>query len=318
LICAWIYNHSRPPIVSVMVNWGKDLWDRWPGIVTEVTNSTKNLESTYNKFFSQRAKIEKEYATSLRRLIKNFTPKKNDKEQETTQTIEFRLLLEEIGFLAGQHEMIDTTYGKDAFEEVKKRAREVKKEIDGNKKQFKEMEGQMNKSYQRLEGAKNRYRDAHNAMETASTTYDRKSVSMDVTKNDIERAKNQMEVKIEACQNAKKEYAAQVKASNQEQKDHYTINRPHLITRMMCIYKENSTFIVNKLKTCISKEKDRSPIISKCHEAMLSALERVNTEQDCQLVAERHKTGEQPPDEIQCLELQPGESGNRLDELTRR
>ena len=61
-----------------------------------------------------------------------------------------RLLLEEIGFLAGQHEMIDTTYGKDAFEEVKKRAREVKKEIDGNKKQFKEMEGQMNKSYQRL------------------------------------------------------------------------------------------------------------------------------------------------------------------------
>ena len=68
-------------------------------------------------------------------------------------------------------------------------------------------------------------------METASITYDKKSVSMDVTKNDIERAKNQMEVKIEACQNAKKEYAAQVKASNQEQKDHYTINRPHLITR---------------------------------------------------------------------------------------
>ena len=57
-----------------------------------------------------------------------------------------RLLLEEIGFLAGQHEMIDTAYGKDAFEEVKMRVREVKKEIDGNKKQFKDMEGQMNKS----------------------------------------------------------------------------------------------------------------------------------------------------------------------------
>ena len=32
----------------------------------------------------------------------------------------------------------------------------------------------------------------------------------------------------------------------------------------------------------------------------------------------RHKTGERPPDEIQCLELQPGESGTRLDELKRR
>ena len=69
-----------------------------------------------------------------------------------------RLLLEEIGFLAGQHEMIDTAYGKDAFEEVKMRVREVKKGIDVNKKQFKDMEGQMNKSYQRMESAKNRYR----------------------------------------------------------------------------------------------------------------------------------------------------------------
>ena len=142
-----------------------------------------------------------------------------------------RLLLEEIGFLAGQHEMIDTAYGKDAFDEVKKRVREVKKEIDGNKKEFKDMEGQMNKSYQRMEGAKNRYRDAHNAMESASITYDKKSVSMDVTKSDIERAKNQMEVNIQTCRNAKSEYASQVQASNQEQKDHYTINRPHLITR---------------------------------------------------------------------------------------
>ena len=142
-----------------------------------------------------------------------------------------RILLEEIGFLAGQHEMLDIAYGKEAFEEVKKRAREVKKEIDGNKKEFKDMEGQMNKSYQRMEGAKNRYRDAHNAMESASINYDKKSVAMDVTKADVERAKNQMEVKIQACRNAKSEYASQVQASNKEQKDHYTRNRPHLITR---------------------------------------------------------------------------------------
>ena len=142
-----------------------------------------------------------------------------------------RLLLEEIGFLAGQHELIDTAYGNYAFDIVKKRVREMKKEIDGNKKEFKEMETQMNKSYQRMEAAKNRYRDTHNAMESASTTFDRKSVAMDVTKLDIERAKNQRDVKIQACQNAKSEYTSQVKASNQEQKDHYTINRPHLITR---------------------------------------------------------------------------------------
>ena len=86
-----------------------------------MTNSTNELESTYNKFFSQRAKvslqsssilwgmiegtsrkllyqtkysfndqIEKDYANSLRRLVKNFSPKKNTKEEETTQKTEFR------------------------------------------------------------------------------------------------------------------------------------------------------------------------------------------------------------------------------------
>ena len=34
--------------------------------------------------------IEKDYASSLRRLVKNFTPKKNTKEEETTQKTEFR------------------------------------------------------------------------------------------------------------------------------------------------------------------------------------------------------------------------------------
>ena len=37
-----------------------------------------------------RAQIEKDYAVSLRKLVKNFTPKKNPKEEETTQKKEFK------------------------------------------------------------------------------------------------------------------------------------------------------------------------------------------------------------------------------------
>jgi len=214
--------------------------------------------------------------------------------------------------------MIDTAYGKDAFDEVKKRVKEVKKEIDGNKKQFKDMEGQMNKSYQRMEGATNRYRDAHNMMETACDAFDRVSSSMDVTKNDVERAKGQMDVKTQACQNAKSEYASQMQTTNKEQKDHYTVHLPELISRMQGIYKENSDFIVNELKTCISKEQERNPIIAKCHESMIAALGKVNVEQDCQLVVERHKTGGLPPDEMEYTELQRGESGNKLGLRTNR
>ena len=79
----------------------------------KVTNCNNELENTYTKFFKARAQvsrfseksveykflpfssnsciqIEKDYATSLRRLVKNFTPKKNPKEEETTQKKEFK------------------------------------------------------------------------------------------------------------------------------------------------------------------------------------------------------------------------------------
>ena len=67
---------------------------------------------------------------------------------------------------------------------------------------------------------------------------------------------------------------------------------------------------------------------------MITALGKVNVEQDCHLVVERwemkmrrrmdvvsfhrHKTGELPPDEMEYVELQRGESGNRLGVQTSR
>ena len=142
-----------------------------------------------------------------------------------------RLLLEELGFLAGQHEMIDTAYSKDAVEEVRKRVKEVKKEIDANKKEFKDIENQINKSYQRMEFATNRYMEAHNLSESASDAFERAQSSGDVTKNEIERAKQLMEVRAQACQKAKSEYASQIKDSNEEQRNHYTEHLPGLISK---------------------------------------------------------------------------------------
>ena len=68
-------------------------------------------------------------------------------------------------------------------------------------------------------------------METACDAFDRISSSMDVTKNDVERAKGQMDVKTQGCQNAKSEYASQMQNTNKEQKDHYTVHLPELISR---------------------------------------------------------------------------------------
>ena len=51
---------------------------------------TVNWKKIVRKDSYSYPQIEKDYAASLRKLVKNFSPKKNDKEQETTQKTEFR------------------------------------------------------------------------------------------------------------------------------------------------------------------------------------------------------------------------------------
>ena len=50
----------------------------------------------------------------------------------------------------------------------------------------------------------------------------------------------------------------------------------------------------------------------------ITQMDQTDKSNEGMLLCCRHKTGERPPDEIQCLELQPGESGTKLDELKRR
>ena len=74
------------------MNWGDELWDRYDSVVSQVSQSTRELDSWYGNFFKERSKIENEYARSLRKLIKTYSPKekKKNREDESTQTSGFR------------------------------------------------------------------------------------------------------------------------------------------------------------------------------------------------------------------------------------
>ena len=63
--------------------------------------------ATYNKFFKEKAEIEKEYAKSLRKLVSKFERRggESDGEQWEEERV-FNTILSETGYIAGQHEMI--------------------------------------------------------------------------------------------------------------------------------------------------------------------------------------------------------------------
>ena len=143
----------------------------------------------------------------------------------------FRLLLEEIGFQAGQHELIESVYGKNTTNNIKTKVSEVRKSIEENKKKYNEIHKSMDKSYNQLTNGEKKYHNAHIAMETESNMYKTMEQSGEATRNAIERTRTTMDQKVQQCHEAKSTYAALVQTTNQEQEEHFSQQLPAVLNK---------------------------------------------------------------------------------------
>lgn len=294
-----------------MASWGVELWDKWEAALGQVQDNTSELANFYGKFLTDRAKVERAYAKGLRDLIKTYTPKVNKKDsEELTQRKEFRLLLKELGFQAGQHELMEEAYGKIAHTDIVTKVGESKKEIDQCKKDAKELEKKVNTSYQRLNDAKVKYTRSHYVMENACNAFNKAESDLSCSRIDIEKARLLMERKLKDCHEVKSSYASQVLLTNQEQEHHFYTGLPGVLDRLQTLHQDNSQHLTTVLTKCVNREKEITPIVTKCHDEMLTVLNRIDKEADTQLIIDRLKTGNQPPDEFMFEELRVGEDRN--------
>ena len=64
----------------------------------------------------KRGRVEKEYATNIRKLATKYGHKTGDKkketEEETSYNKSFRMIIKEMGFQAGQHDVLAESFGK--------------------------------------------------------------------------------------------------------------------------------------------------------------------------------------------------------------
>ena len=88
--------------------WGHELWDCYDKISSHVSSGVSTNLASYNKFFKEKAEIEKEYAKGLRKLVSKYERRgggESDAEQWEEERV-FNTILTETGYIAGQHEMI--------------------------------------------------------------------------------------------------------------------------------------------------------------------------------------------------------------------
>ena len=80
-------NRAAPPYFKVVdfenfvskhvvkMSWGTELWDKYEDLCRYSVSGIDFLENSVADFIKERGKVEKEYAKSLRALVKKYTPK---------------------------------------------------------------------------------------------------------------------------------------------------------------------------------------------------------------------------------------------------
>jgi len=306
------------------MSWGVELWDRYDSVVRQVSQSSRELDTWYGSFFKERSRIENEYARSLRKLIKTythrrvdrqhtpplpftFTPKTKKKniEDETTQSNGFRLILQELGYQAGQHELLADTYGKDCSKSIDERLKEVKNEMEKNKKEAEVIEKNLSQSYKSFDNKKSKYQKAHTDLQVTVNAFKKTESDGTISRHEVDKMRAMTNKKTRESDEAKAQYAHQLIKTNESQQEYYKL-LPTVLNNLQSLAIGNCEFFKNIISKCVKHEKDVAPIVAKCHEEMENEIGKINATKDSEIVINRLKTGNVPPADFVFEELIPG------------
>jgi len=290
------------------MSWGVELWDRYDSVVSQVSHSNKELDTWYGSFFKERSKIENEYARSLRKLIKTYMPKdkKKHNEDESTQTNGFRLILQELGYQAGQHELLADSYGKDCSKAIDERLKEVKNNMKNSKKEAETIEKNLGHSYKSLDNRKQKYQKAHMELEITMNTFKKTESDGTISRHEVDKMRTMTNKKTRESDDAKAQYAHQLIKTNESQQEYFYQLLPAVLNSLQSLAVGNCEFFKNLIQKCIKQEKDVAPIVAKCHEEMENLIGNINAKKDSEIVINRIKTGNVPPVDFVFEELLPG------------
>ncbi|XP_028139085.1 formin-binding protein 1-like isoform X4 [Diabrotica virgifera virgifera] len=263
----------------------------------------------YGQFVRDRASIECEYATKLRRLVKSYQPKKKDEDDyQFTSCKAFRALMNEVNDLAGQHELVAEDLQANVIKELTALVKDLKEE---RKKQLQEglrLSQTLQAQIEALQRAKKAYDKAYRESEKAIESFQKADADFNLSRAEVEKQRSNMSHKTQVCDSAKNEYAQQLQRTNELQRQHFRSGLPEVFRQLQELDEKRIKNIKNFFRASVDIERNVFPIINKCLDGILKAADIINEKEDTMLVIEKFKSGFQPPEDFPFEDLSKGGS----------
>ena len=125
------------------------------------------------------------------------------------------MILEELGYQAGQHELLAQTYSTDCSRIIEDHLKTVKTQTKKIKKEAEEIENRMKQVYKQLDKKKVNYAEAHSELENCKipTENDEKNLS----RLELDKKISVINKKTRLLDDAKAQYAHQLLTTNNAQ-----------------------------------------------------------------------------------------------------
>lgn len=291
-----------------MTGWGTELWDRYNEVMSHVSRGGEELGTVFARFIKERAELERDYAKNMRKLVNKYTDKTTEskKTRETTQARGFRLFLQEMGFQAGQHEIVAETMSNQLQQDVIRKSKEIIKKTKNNIKEAKKISETLNRSYKELDKCKSKYQKSYHEMEDAKGTFMKADGEGIMSRNEISKLKHASETKTAQYEDHRGLYAQQLIKTNRHQDDYYNRELCLVISKLEDIEIERIDFLKSVMKQIVDTELEVAPIINRCRDDMKSIMSSIDHMVDNQQVIEKLKTGENPPADLSFEEIPSG------------
>ena len=194
-------------------------------------------------------------------------------------------MLQELGYQAGQHELMSDCYGKDSTLLIDNHVKSVKIRTKKIKKEAEEISSQMKLSYKQLDKRKINYAEAHAELEAIKNAAE--SDEKNLSRLELDKKISLTNKKTRLLDDAKAQYAHQLIKTNNDQKGYFKDQLPGVLNSLQDIYIDNVNLFKTLYNNCIEYEMCVAPIIGKCHSEMLNIVHRVDADMDTYNVINR-------------------------------
>ena len=112
-------------------------------------------------------------------------------------------MLQEVGFIAGQHELLAENFTKENSKGVSSKVKELKEKLRRNGDLYAKRNSDLRTSFAAMAKAKDKFRKSYDDQVAAADTHDRASREGSTSKNELKKLDMQKQIKTQNCDQMK-------------------------------------------------------------------------------------------------------------------